>query len=49
MLYTFTPITSYVCFLNVERSNLVFFKTYKFEFDDIAVTFTDQIARLLEI
>ena len=34
--------------LNVEASNLVFFKTYNTEFDEIIITFTDQNGRPLE-
>ena len=29
-------------FLNAEPSNLVFFKTYNAEFDEIIITFTDR-------
>ena len=32
----------YACLLNVEPSNLVFLKTYKTEFNEIIITFTDQ-------
>ena len=49
VLYTFTPNKSYVNFLNVEPSNLVFLKTYHAEFDEIIITFTGQNGRLLEI
>ena len=49
VLYTFTPNKSYVNFLNVEPSNLVFLKTYYTEFDGIIITFTGQNGRLLEI
>ena len=49
VLYTFTPNKSYVNFLNVEPSNLVFLKTYYAEFDEIIITFTGQNGRLLEI
>ena len=49
VLYTFTPNKSYVNFLNVEPSNLVFLKTYYAEFDGIIITFTGQNGRLLEI
>ena len=35
--------------LNVEPSNLVFFKTYNTEFDEIYITFTNQNGRPLEI
>ena len=34
--------------LNVEASNLVFFKTYNTEFDEIIITFTHQNGRPLE-
>ena len=34
--------------LNVESSNLVFLKTYNNEFDEIIITFTDQIGKPLE-
>ena len=34
--------------LNVEASNLVFFKTCNTEFDEIIITFTDQNGRPLE-
>ena len=48
VLYTFTPKKSYGYLLNIEPSNLVFFKTYNTEFVDIIITFTDQNGRLLE-
>ena len=47
VLYTFTPNKYYAYLLNVEPSNLVFFKTYKTEFDKIFITFTDQNGSLL--
>ena len=49
ILYTFTPNKSYVYLLNVKPSNLVFFKIYNTEFDEIIITFTDQNGRPLEI
>ena len=49
VLYTFTPNKSYVNFLKVEPSNLVFLKTYYAQFDEIIITFTGQNGRLLEI
>ena len=49
VLYTFTSNKSYDYPLNVEPSNLVFFKAYNAEFDEIFITFTDQNGRLLEI
>ena len=41
----------FVCLhlLNVERSNLVFLKTYNTEFDDIIITFMDKNVRTIEI
>ena len=47
--YTFTPNKSYAYLLNVERSILVFLKTYNTGFDEIVIIFTDQNVRLLEI
>ena len=43
VLYTFTPNESYAYLLNVEPRNLVFLKTYNTKFDEIIITFTDQI------
>ena len=43
------PNKTYVHFLNVEPSNLVFLKTYNTEFDELIITFTDQNGGLLEI
>ena len=43
------PNKSYAYLLNVEPSNLVFLKIFNTEFDDIVITFTDQIGRPLEI
>ena len=47
--YTFTPNKCYDYLLNVERSNLVFLKTYNTEFDKIIITFTDDNCRQLQI
>ena len=41
VLYAFRLNKSYTQMLNVERSNLVFLKTYNTEFDEIIITFTD--------
>ena len=49
VLYTFTPNKCYAYLLNVEPSNLVILETYKTEFDEIIITFTDQNDRPLEI
>ena len=49
VLYTFMPHKSYAYLLNVEPRNLVFLKTYNFEFDEIIITFTGQYSRPLEI
>ena len=46
--YTFTPNKSNVYLLSVEPSNLMFFRTYNTEFDDIITSFTAQSDRLLE-
>ena len=43
------PNNSFVYLLNIEPSNLVFFKTYNTEFCEIIKTFTDQNGRPLEI
>ena len=43
------PNKFYVYLLNVEPNNLVFLKTYKTEFHEIIITFTDQNGRPLEI
>ena len=40
---------NYAYLLNVEPSNLVFFKTFNSEFDEIIITFTDQNGRPIEI
>ena len=42
VLCAFRINKSYACLLNVEPSNLVFLKTYKTEFNEIIITFTDQ-------
>ena len=49
VLYTFMPNKSYAYLLNAEPSNLVSFKTYNTNFDEIIITFTDQNGRPLEI
>ena len=49
VLYTFMPNKSYAYLLNVEPSNLVSFKIYNTNFDEIIITFTDQNGRPLEI
>ena len=49
VLYVFTLNESYAYFLNVEPGNLVFFKAYNTEFDEIIITFTDKNDRPLEI
>ena len=36
------PSKSYAYFLNVERSNLVFLRTYNTEFDETIIKFTNQ-------
>ena len=47
VLYTFIPNKSYAYLLNVEPSNLVFFKTYNTEFDEIVIIFMDPNGRPL--
>ena len=49
VLHTFTPNKSYAYLLNVEPSNLVFFKSYNTKFDEIIISFTDQNGRPLKI
>ena len=49
VLNTFTPNKSYAYLLNVEPKNLVFWKTYKSEFGEFIIIFTDQNSRPLEI
>ena len=43
VFYTLAPNKLYPYLLNVERNNLVLLKTYNTKFDDITITFTDQI------
>ena len=47
--HTLLSNKSYAYLLNVEPSNLVFLKTYNTTFDEIIITFTNQIGRPLEI
>ena len=49
VLYTFTPNKSYAYLLNIEPSNLMFFKTYNTEFDDINIISMGQNGSLLVI
>ena len=42
VLYIFNPNKPYAYLLNVGPSNVMFFKTYNTEFDQIILTFTDQ-------
>ena len=49
VLYTLTPNKLYAYLLNVEPSNLVFFKIFNTEFDEIIIAFTDRNGRPLEI
>ena len=46
---TFNPNKYYAYLLNVESSNLVYFKTYNTEFDKVIIKFADQNDRPLEI
>ena len=49
MLYTFTHYKSYGYLLNIDPKNLMFVKNYNTELDNIAITFTDQNGRPLEL
>ena len=49
VLYTFKPNKPYAYLLNVEPSNLVFWKNYNTDFDEINITFMNQNGRPLEI
>ena len=42
------PNKSYAYLLNIEPSNLVFWKTYNIEFDEVILALTDQNSRPLE-
>ena len=42
VLCTFMPNKLYAYLPNIEPRNLLFLKTFKIEFDDIIITFTDQ-------
>ena len=46
---TFNPNKYYAYLLNVEPSNLVYFKTYNTEFDKVITKFADRNDRPLEI
>ena len=49
MLCTFTPNKCYAYLLNVEPSNLLLWKTYNTDFDEIIIVFTDQNGRTPKI
>ena len=49
MLCTFTPNKCYAYLLNVEPSNLLLWKTYNTDFDEIIIVFTDQNGRTSKI
>ena len=49
VLYTLTPSKSHPSLLNFEPSNAAVLKTYKTEFDEIIIKFTDENGRPLEI
>ena len=49
VLYTFVPNKYCASLLNIEWSNLLFFKIYNTEFDKTIMTFTDQNGRALVI
>ena len=49
MLCTFIPNKCYAYLLNVEPSNLLLWKTYNTDFDEIIIVFTDQNGRTSKI
>ena len=49
VLYTFVPNKSFGSLLDISPSNHIFLKTFHSEYDEIAVWFTDQNSKLLEI
>ena len=49
VLHTFVPNKYCASLLNIEWSNLLFFKIYNTEFDKTIMTFTDQNGRALVI
>ena len=49
MLCTFTPNKCYAYLLNVEPSNLLLWKTYNTDLDEIIIVFTDQNGRTPKI
>ena len=49
VLYTFVPNKSFGSLLDISPSNHIFLKTFKSEYDEIIVWFTDQNSNPLEI
>ena len=49
VLYTFVPNKSFGSLLDISPSNHIFLKTFKSEYDEIIVWFTDQNSKPLEI
>ena len=49
VLYTFVPNKSFGSLLDISPSNHIFLKTFNSEYDEIAVWFTDQNSKPLEI
>ena len=49
VLYTFVPNKSFGRLLDISPSNHIFLKTFNSEYDEIAVWFTDQNSKPLEI
>ena len=49
VLYTFVPNKSFGSLLDISPSNHIFLKTFKSEYDEIIVWFTDQNSKPLKI
>ena len=49
VLYTFVPNKSFGSLLDISPSNHIFLKTFNSEYDEIAIWFTDQNSKPLEI
>ena len=49
VLYTFVPNKPFGSLLEISPTNHIFLKTFKSEYDEIIVWFTDQNSQLLEI
>ena len=49
VLYTFVPNKSFGSLLEISPTNHIFLKTFKSEYDEIKVWFTDQNSKPLQI